>query len=267
MSDWKDLDGELDAWGVLGKPATFWWRDDDATAPTRELDRLLDLSQKTATPVALAVVPRDVQSTLPSHLADHRLTSVLQHGYAHRNHSPEGEKAEYGADRDRKTMLEELARGRRRLDEFGNSLPALVPPWNRIDEGLLSELPGIGLGAISTFTPRRSPEPAPGLKCANTHVDPIDWRHDRDFLGAQAVLDGFIGHLSARRRKDVDADEPTGLLTHHKVSDEAGWEFLGQFLHRTGRHPAVRWLQAREAFWPPETDTPAARGRLEAGQP
>lgn len=253
MADWKDLDGELDAWGASGEQATFWWRDDDAVAPTPELDRLLDLSRETATPLALAVIPGKARPSLPSYLAAHPLTSVLQHGYAHRNHSQTGKKAEYGAGRDRQAMLGELARGKERLAGFNNSLPALVPPWNRIDAGLLPELPGIGLGAVSTYAPRTSPQPAPGLNCANAHVDPIDWRGNRGFLGAGAVLDGVIGHLSARRRREVDAAEPTGLLTHHRISDEAGWEFLGQFLRRTRRHPAARWLPAREALWPAES--------------
>ena len=32
---WPDLTAELDRWGEAGRTATLWWRDDDATAPSR----------------------------------------------------------------------------------------------------------------------------------------------------------------------------------------------------------------------------------------
>jgi hypothetical protein len=48
----------------------------------------------------------------------------------------------------------------------------------------------------------------------------------------------------------VDADEPTGLMTHHLCHDEGCWWFIGTVLSETQSHPSVRWLDGREAFWP-----------------
>jgi hypothetical protein len=48
----------------------------------------------------------------------------------------------------------------------------------------------------------------------------------------------------------ADPTEPTGLMTHHLYHDEACWRFIGAFLSQTRSHPAVRWLDPREAFWP-----------------
>ena len=62
------------------------------------------------------------------------------------------------------------------------------------------------------------------------------------------ALRGLIGHLRARRSKGVDAGEPTGILTHHLVQDEATGTFLRKLAAITGGHRAARWLDATEVF-------------------
>jgi hypothetical protein len=251
MAGWEDLAQELDAWRNAGRAATFWWRDDDATGITPALDRLLAIGAETDTPVALAVIPRDINGDLRRCLAGHPLASVLQHGWSHENHAPgDARQEEHGPHRPLGVMLEELAEGWSRIREFDNGLPVLVAPWNRIDVSLFPSLPGIGLAAVSTLGPRDAAEPAPGVRRTNVHVDIIDWDGSRGFMGAQAALDQFVRHLAARRRGDVDADEPTGLMTHHLFHDEGCWWFLDAVLSRTRSHPAARWLDARKAFWP-----------------
>src|SRR5262249_42609198 len=68
----------------------FWWRDDDATARTPQLERLLRLSAGTGVPVNLSVVPGTLDRTLVDCLHDHPGTAVLVHGWMHTNHGPEG---------------------------------------------------------------------------------------------------------------------------------------------------------------------------------
>jgi hypothetical protein len=46
----------------------------------------------------------------------------------------------------------------------------------------------------------------------------------------------------------VDAEEPTGILTHHLVQDEATDTFLRKLAAITGVHRAARWLDATEVF-------------------
>ena len=249
MAEWDDLARELDAWRASGRTATLWWRDDDASRATGELERLLDLSEETETPVAVAVVPRDAETGLGQSLERRPLASVLQHGFAHCNHAPPGAgKSELGPGRTLEAMLGELVRGRENLSQFPNFLPVLVPPWNRIDPDLPPRLPGIGLKGISTYKARPAAEPAPGLRCANTHADLIDWPGGRDFVGTGAALDLVVGPLSARRAGRADAGEPTGLLTHHLALDEACWGFLGDFLERTHAHGAASWIGPEEVF-------------------
>ena len=251
MTGWRDIERELDVWHSNGRTATFWWRDDDAVAVTDPLERLLSLSEEIQIPVALAVIPLETGDDLRLRLAANQFSSVLQHGYSHRNWAPpDAKRAELTAPRDRDKMLLELAEGRARLSRFANALPALVPPWNRIDSGMISKLPGIGLKTLSTYGPRQTRQPAPGLRCVNTHIDIIAWRQGGNFVGSDAALDLALRHLTERRNNIVDESEPTGLLTHHLVHDQACWHFIGDFLNRTRDHPAARWVEAREAFLP-----------------
>jgi hypothetical protein len=243
---WDGLARELDAWGAAGRVASLWWRDDDAEAPSAALDRLLGLGVGRA-PVALAVVPEPAGPALARRLATAPNVRVLQHGWAHLNHRPAGERsAEFAADRPLEVMTDELRRGRAHLlDLFGaRCLPVLVPPWNRIDAAVVGALPALGLTGLSCFGPRA----AAAVATVNTHVDPIAWRGGRGFVGDAKALGDLVHHLAARRAGTVDRAEPTGLLTHHLVHDAALWRFLEALLARTAAHPAARWLDPREVF-------------------
>ena len=250
MTDsWHRLAGELDRWAA-GK-ASFWWRDDDAVAPSPTLDRLLGLGPQ---PLALAVIPAEMTPALAGYLADPRSAGrvdVLQHGYAHRNHEPPAaKKAELGAARPAAMVREELGRGARLLAAaFGaQALPVLVPPWNRIAEPLVDLLPAEDYRGLSIHGPQPPDSRARGIRQVNTHVDIVDWRGGRGFIGVERAIDLAVAHLAARRQGRVAAKEPTGLLTHHLVLEDAAFDFMAEFLARTGEHPAVQWCAARDIF-------------------
>lgn len=265
MTSWAALSQELDAWQASGRRATLWWRDDDAVEPTAALERLLDLARETGVPLALAVIPARASQRLAARLAraDAR-PAVLQHGFAHLNHAAAGEKKiELGGQRPGETVLEELSRGRAMLVAlFGEAAGAvLVPPWNRIANGLPPALTGLGYRGLSTFQPRPATEAAPGLVQVNTHVDILRWRAPRGFAGEAAALSALVGHLAARRTGAVDPAEPTGLLSHHLAQDTAAWAFLGALLRRLSAHPVVRFLDAEAAFAKGRRDAPATAAR------
>ena len=248
---WDALERELAAWRAAGRTATLWWRDDDAQAPSPELDRLLDLRAAVDVPLALAVIPAPAGPPLAERLADAECVTVLQHGIAHVDRSAPGEKkCELAASRPIEETGAALAAARRRLGGLfaGRARSVLVPPWNRIAAELVPELPNWGFTGLSAFGPRRTAEPAPGLLQANAHVDPVDWRGTRGFVGTDAALGTLVEHLAARRAGNTDAAEPTGLLSHHLVHDAAAWDFLEALLRRTAEHPACRWLDADAVF-------------------
>lgn len=249
MTSWTDLTAELDLWQANGKTATFWWRDDDATAPSPALDRLLSLHVKHAAPLTVAVIPARAVPGLAQRLTGLAGISVVQHGWAHANHAPVGaSKAELGADRPAALVLGELARGQIVLDRlFGGWLRLLVPPHNRIAPALARDLPVAGYVGLSTYNPRRDTIAA--LTQVNTHVDIMNWT-TRAFGGEEAALALAIGHLRARRAGAADADEPTGLLTHHLAHDEDAWAFADRFLATVRAHPAARIVDIRDLCRP-----------------
>ncbi|MSP82241.1 MAG: hypothetical protein EXQ94_04730 [Alphaproteobacteria bacterium] len=247
MPTWRALEGELDRWTETGSAATFWWRDDDAGPAGPELRRLLDLGRMLNVGLGLAVVPTWLEESAAAMIVAAGTIDVLQHGYAHASHAEgDAKKSEFPASRPLDRAVADLRAGRVGLHaRFGRqAMAVLVPPWNRIAPAVVARLAEAGLTGLSTFGPRA----ATGTLTVNTHVDVIAWRYGRGFVGEAAALAVTIGHLRARREGEVDRHEPTGLLTHHRVQDEATWGFVGAFVRATRGHPAARWLSPRAAF-------------------
>jgi hypothetical protein len=251
MTSWSILADELARWGDAGLVADLWWRDDDAIADTPALRRLLEIAE---VPVALAVIPGKLQPSLAAALVGRSPDApvlALQHGFHHQNHEPAGrKKAELGAARDSRLVLADLRAGASIMAEtFGKAaLPVLTPPWNRIAPAVIQQLPNLGFRGLSTYLPRRQAAPVPGLLQVNTHVDIIDWHGGRQFIGADRALSLIAGHLRARRLGEADCTEPTGLLTHHLVQDDASWSFLSRLQDWLSDYPVLRWLTAQTVF-------------------
>ncbi|MCP5368246.1 MAG: polysaccharide deacetylase family protein [Hyphomicrobiales bacterium] len=246
MATWQDLGREIEAWTSAGRAPTLWWRDDDLEFESPALDRLLDLSGQAGVPVALAAVPRDLAEGLGARLAPVPGHAVLQHGFAHANHAPDdARKEEYGDHRPLPEMADEIAGGWRRIARLAGALPVFVPPWNRVSETVVGVLARCGLRGLSALGPRPGRVTGGGLVQVNVHVDIMDWGAYR-FAGDEPVLDQVLAHLGARRRGEVDATEPTGVMTHHRVHDDGCWSFLSRLFAATGG--GCRWLTAPEAF-------------------
>jgi hypothetical protein len=248
---------ELERWGDSGRPAAFWWRDDDAAITNPQLERLLKLRARHAVPLALAVIPARLDASLGPELQNQKGVSVLQHGYAHRSHAAVGErKLELGGTRTSADILGDLQQGRQILQQHfnGRFTPVLVPPWNRIDQRIVAALPTLGFTGISTMRVRRNAWPAAGLRQVNTHLDPINWRHNGGFIGVYPALAILIQHLAARRSGYRDFDEPTGLLSHHLVQNEAVWRFFDDLLTVLCAHSAVNWIDAPSIWRTPPAE-------------
>jgi hypothetical protein len=232
---WQPLTAELERWKLAGQSADFWLRDDDAVEPTTPLDRLLVLTGRFGIPVTLAVIPALTGEALANCLAKAPHAAVAVHGWSHTNYAPEGQKKqELGSHRPRDVVLDELSRGLSLLTHLHGkrAIPMLVPPWNRIDAGLIPDLGSIGFTALSVYGPAR---PAP-LSVINTHIDLMDWHGTRGCRDHAVLVQDIVAQLD----RAFTSGGPVGLLTHHLVHDKAAWTFLeGLFEVTSGR--ACNW--------------------------
>ena len=234
-------------WAAAGRQATWWWRDDDAIEPTPALEALIALEPDA---VALAVIPGRIRPELAGFMRQHPGVTALQHGFAHVDHTRGDErKNEFPDSRDPQAAWAELSEGSRLLTTAlgARALPVLTPPWNRAGDAVLAGLRGLGFVGLTRYLPRRAAQ-IHGLKQVNTHVDVIDWKGDRGFVGEAEALGLLIGHFEARRTGKADADEPTGLLTHHLVHDPATWRFLEKLRDFLKKQSAVRLLDPAAVF-------------------
>ncbi len=248
MSAWATLDAEVARWRDAGREIELWWRDDDAVDATPALERLLEVQRRTDAPLALAVVPAEATEALAARLATAPGVDVLQHGYAHVNHAAAGEKKiELGLQRPAMIVLGDLGTGWMALERlFGTrALNVLVPPWNRIAAPLVPTLPEIGFRGLSTFGARPRAWPVRGLAQVNTHLDLIDWKGGRGFVGTEAAVAALVKALDAARTTTV---EPVGILSHHLAMDEGAWDFLMSFLGKARTTPGLKIRPAHELF-------------------
>lgn len=236
---WSPLRAELRAFRADGLSLPVWWRDDDATGPTPQLDRLGRLADEIGLPVHLAVIPALAQPALAPLLYGGPFRGVV-HGWSHANHAPSDRKrSEFGTARP--GAAAEAAKALRHLRALAGTgiFPMFVPPWNRIHADLTGDLASLGYRSLSTFGPRAAPCAAPGLAAINTHVDPVDWRGTQGLADPASILDGLTRHLQARRTGQADRAEPLGLLTHHLMMDDPTWNFCHGLLTELLAGPAI----------------------------
>ncbi len=248
---WASLEAELNAWSNAERVASFWWRDDDAVRAGPKLDKLIDISTNSG--LLLAVIPAHLDQSLTAALADAPHVYVAQHGYAHVNHAPRGMGLgawELGMHRGLETVMAELNTGSTMLhDQFqAQYLKVIVPPWNRIAPELMKPIASNGYNGVSAFGPRNGTNPEQALTVVNAHCDPIRWKSGAQFRGTAKTISQLCEHLQARRAGSVDADEPTGFLTHHIDLDAAGWQFSTKLASMIHQHKAARWCSPKQLF-------------------
>ncbi|WP_299028132.1 polysaccharide deacetylase family protein [uncultured Sulfitobacter sp.] len=240
--DWSPLKTEMVIWRRHNLPLPLWWRDDDAVAATPALDRLAQLATQAAMPIHVAVIPDLLTPSLPPLLGANPMLVPVVHGFRHISHAPEGGKnAEFGHPRPAASEETEQALQKMQQSFGADLLPLFVPPWNRITADLLPILAAQGYRGVSTYGPRTSTQPVPGLTRINTHIDPIYWRGHRGLVAPDELIAGLTANLQARRAGDTDPSEPLGLLTHHLVHTEDVWSFSRDiilFLLENGAVPA-----------------------------
>ncbi len=241
---WESVDREMEEWVAAGRAPLFWWRDDDARRPSKNLDRLLGLSDVHGVPVVLSVIPDVDLADLAAVIRDRALIQPVQHGWRHVDGNKGGKfKTEFALDCPPAEVAAALNAGWRRISAAMDALPIYVPPWNQLTTNVKLALADTPLRCVSCAGPLG--KASDGLLEINVHIGIANWNPAR-FRGVAAILELINKELFIRRRHSRWT-EPIGLVTHHGICDEESWAFLdGFFRHASGWGPHFKWRSIRE---------------------
>ena len=246
MSSWLDpLRSALDA--ATGK-AAFFFRDDDAGWGDERLLALLELFERHAVPLDLAVIPaalageaaRELEARLRS---TPQLLGIHQHGYTHCNHEGSARKCEFGNARSRAAQRRDLAAGAEILRErFGARVdPIFTPPWNRCNAATVECLAELDFRTLSRD---RGAAALDRRGLSELPVD-VDWCKR---LSEERPLEQLGRALAGA----AATGEPTGVMLHHAVMTDADAAPLAELLRLLSMHPAGRCSLMRDVAAPCE---------------
>jgi predicted deacetylase len=241
MNTW--LEPALDALGRRASPISMFIRDDDAGWEDERLFNLIDAVHEHGVAIDLAAIPAAVTPSLGRTLRgaidrSRGLLAVHQHGFAHTNHEAAGKKCEFGPSRPSAQQREDIAAGRRRLEDLlGEPASGIfMPPWNRCTATTAAVLVELGFRVLSRD------DGAPPLGVAGLTDFPVhlDWTgRCGSRLGVVAWGQSIAGAIETAR-------EPIGLMLHHAVMTTLDRRLVGELLDLLGSHPAVHLQAMRE---------------------
>ena len=217
------ISDELGKWASVRKRAKIWWRDDDAISQTAELERLTKLATQYQMPILLAVIPVYADHSLAQYVNSTPWLSAAVHGIAHNDHSvPDQKKTELTInhpDRNIEIILAELKSSVSKIEAlFGEpASQILVPPWNRIDEEIASELEALDFKLLSGFADQYFKINLAQLNC---QLDLMNWKPEKYGKKTDQVFEELLACLQKARTNDYS---PIGILSHHLVHDESAW--------------------------------------------
>lgn len=239
MLGWMRLAAELRRWARADRRPQMWWRDDDARSPTPALDRLLACAA--GRPLALAVIPQDVDPALADRLNPCGKVSILQHGVDHRPARPQGTPSQFSPDAPVLVVSDGLTRGWRGLAAFERRLPIYVPPWNHLTPNVEAAL---GLTELRAVSASQGPTAS---RRGDVHLDLLRWKPRPSFVGQGRFL-ARLRRVLASRRTAERWDDPIGLLTHHLDHDAAAWRFLDRLMAWPPLDERACWRGAEDLF-------------------
>lgn len=228
----------INALDQLKRPIDIFVRDDDAGWNDAALGELVSIFRTLGLPIDMAVIPAALDEQAAAHLKSlvqkHPKAGVHQHGYAHLNHEPEGQrKCEFGTARQPARQLADLIAGRNRLIQMLGGIhidPIFTPPWNRCSAELGSELHLHGFKMLSTDKFRCDV----GKDIAQLPVT-MDWERAR--------REGSV--LNALAIAIADSGQPVGIMLHHAVMDADSLSELASALDQMATSPHVRFRPMR----------------------
>lgn len=235
MINWLDpVRRSLDA---APAPVAFFFRDDDAGWNDDRLFELLNIFAARNLPIDLAVIPQAITKITYRKIyqrveADGERIGIHQHGFAHKNHEPEGRKCEFGLARSDVLQQLDITSGKHILSElFGPFLqPIFTPPWNRCVARTGECLIRIGFKILSRdHTAERFN--FSGLRELPVRVD---WFAKQK--GERLSLNK-LGSLIAHA---ISEAAPVGLMLHHALMDEFEQKYVGELLSLLAVHDSAQ---------------------------
>lgn len=247
---------EIEQWKAEGGSARFWVRDDDATTAEPRLVELVELCEREAVPLTLAVIPLPITTGLVDLIMSRSHLTPIQHGFDHQNRetSPDKPKSEFPEDRPAVEALRSIQLGSHVLGElFGaRALPVFCSPWGTIAPKFLDRLSSLGFTGYSgsrsgSELHRRATTPR-SLSHASCHVAVNRTRREgADELPEDRIVEILISVVRAVRADG--SNEPVGIMTHHWGVDASVRDFLKRLFDAT-RDAGARWVTAQELFPP-----------------
>jgi hypothetical protein len=214
----------------------IFFRDDDVDEDEDSLRLLLDLFLALRTPVNLEVIPGSLTEAAIRMLRRYppSLVELNQHGWRHVNHEREGRKCEFGASRSYEQQLEDIANGRRRMDEaFGDGWsPVFTPPWNRCAEVTFRALDQLGYAALSKSNDEH---PATGYKFREISItfDLYRWKGEPAMKSPESIIEELATQIN-----ELDT---IGIMLHHKVMDSTAFSLVKRLIETFRIYPGVRF--------------------------
>lgn len=236
------LSSHLVALRASGHRFRMWWRDDDGCRDTAEMRRLLAARQDT--PIALALIPGLLDSTLVNLVDGAAGVSVLQHGWKHINWSRDDSRpSEFPETRSRSEACDELRKGFQILEaSFGGRFkPVFVPPWHSCSRWLMDARSQLGYRAVSSEAPLFPLLSRGWGEEVNVEIDTANWTAGGAFIGPLELTRKIIRAFEIRLSWSAEA-VPIGLLSHHGFLTRSDCGCLSLFVRLLEESDVVEWV-------------------------
>lgn len=230
----EKLKNDLDRFQETGRTVSVFFRNDDVDEEVESLRVLLDLFLSAQTPLNLEITPGLMTEDAAALLRDRKsrhpelpdLIELNQHGWRHVNHEWHGRKCEFGPSRSFDQQFTDIAAGARILeDAFGEGFSRVfTPPWNRCTAETVDALKRLNFRALSRLDRGDSPnaELGEGVPEISVTLDLFRWRG-----GARMKTPRELG---AELIAQLTSFGTVGVMLHHKVMDQAAFEWLAMLL-------------------------------------
>lgn len=217
-------------------------RDDDFGWNNEAFSHLLQLCQRYEFPLAAGAIPVACQSMGGEEWCTQRYLEILPHGHSHRNNQSTGKSGEFFHEHDHEVGVKELKESFAYLAaEFADIFyPVFIPPWNRISDEFLTELPKLGYLGVARFGDNQFATEFPEF---NSQVD----LHTRK-VGMYESVDDVIADIEiAWQAQAENSPRFVGVMLHHTKMQPQDFAFLAKVFDRFAERKFEFWTY-REAY-------------------